>query len=195
MPSPRAAASLPAASLQRGFGPSPVSARARAKHIGKYSPVLSCDRLDKGGTRGVLLRFARHHAGRNSMASKESKGQKQTVERVMHEFKHGELASSSGRKVKSRKQAVAIALSEAGASNRNTPEENKHNLARTKRRERKGETAQAQDEGRGAKAKSSRSSGRGGEKTRAELYAEAKRKKVAGRSKMSKDELARAVGA
>jgi hypothetical protein len=32
----------------------------------------------------------------------------------MHEYKHGELDSGrSGRKVKSRKQAVAIALSEA----------------------------------------------------------------------------------
>ncbi len=36
-------------------------------------------------------------------------------EKVMHEFKHGELHSGSkkGPKVKSRKQAVAIALSEA----------------------------------------------------------------------------------
>jgi hypothetical protein len=31
---------------------------------------------------------------------------------VMREFKHGRLRSSSGRKVKKRKQAVAIALSE-----------------------------------------------------------------------------------
>ena len=35
----------------------------------------------------------------------------------MHEFKHGEL-KSHGRKVRSPKQAVAIGLSEAGASNR-----------------------------------------------------------------------------
>ena len=35
----------------------------------------------------------------------------------MHEFKHGELRSgTSEQKVKSRRQAVAIALSEAGAS-------------------------------------------------------------------------------
>jgi hypothetical protein len=31
----------------------------------------------------------------------------------MHEFKRGKLKSSSGRKVKSRKQAIAIGLSEA----------------------------------------------------------------------------------
>ena len=38
------------------------------------------------------------------------------VERVMHEFKTGALKSSSGQKVTNRKQAVAIALSEAGMS-------------------------------------------------------------------------------
>lgn len=35
------------------------------------------------------------------------------VEKVMHEYKHGDLKSSSGDKVTSRKQAVAIGLSEA----------------------------------------------------------------------------------
>ena len=35
------------------------------------------------------------------------------VEKAMHEFKRGELKSGSGAKVKSRKQAVAIGLSEA----------------------------------------------------------------------------------
>lgn len=35
---------------------------------------------------------------------------------VMGEFKRGSLKSSSGKKVTSRKQAVAIALSEAGKS-------------------------------------------------------------------------------
>jgi hypothetical protein len=34
----------------------------------------------------------------------------------MHEFKHGELKSGRGGKVKSRRQAIAIALKEAGAS-------------------------------------------------------------------------------
>jgi hypothetical protein len=40
--------------------------------------------------------------------------------KVMHEFKHGKLHSGSkqGPKVKSRKQAVAIAMSEAGKSKR-----------------------------------------------------------------------------
>lgn len=35
------------------------------------------------------------------------------MKKVMHEFKEGELRSSSGRRVRSRKQAVAIGLSEA----------------------------------------------------------------------------------
>jgi hypothetical protein len=34
----------------------------------------------------------------------------------MHEFKHHTLKSGSGRKVKSRKQAIAIAMSESGQS-------------------------------------------------------------------------------
>ena len=35
------------------------------------------------------------------------------VEKVMHEYKMGTLKSSSGKKVTSRKQAIAIALSES----------------------------------------------------------------------------------
>jgi hypothetical protein len=45
-------------------------------------------------------------------SSSASKGRGQT-EKVMHEFKHGTLKSGGKKKVKSRKQAVAIALSEA----------------------------------------------------------------------------------
>ena len=46
------------------------------------------------------------------MAKTATKG-KGKVEKVMHEFKQGTLKSSSGRKVTDRKQAVAVALSEA----------------------------------------------------------------------------------
>lgn len=43
---------------------------------------------------------------------------KDKVEKVLHEYKEGDLHSGSktGPKVKSRKQAIAIALSEAGKS-------------------------------------------------------------------------------
>jgi hypothetical protein len=49
------------------------------------------------------------------MATKMSKGQKK-IGKVMHEYKTGELhsGSKSGPMVKSRKQAIAIAMSEAG---------------------------------------------------------------------------------
>jgi hypothetical protein len=83
------------------------------------------------------------------MAPRESEPQKETVEQVMHEFKHGELRSgTSGQKVKNRKQAVAIALSEAGASNQQTPKESEEHLRHTKAKERRGETAKDEAEGR-----------------------------------------------
>ena len=47
---------------------------------------------------------------------KETKGQQKKVKRVMHEYKHGDLKSGKDGKVKSRKQAIAIAMSEAGIS-------------------------------------------------------------------------------
>jgi len=48
------------------------------------------------------------------MASKYGKKASDKVEKAMHERKHGTLKSgSSGKKVKSRKQAIAIGLSEA----------------------------------------------------------------------------------
>jgi hypothetical protein len=113
------------------------------------------------------------------MAARQSGAQKETVARVMHEFKHGELRiRGSGPKVKNPKQAVAIALHEAGATNQESPKKNKENLRRTKAKEWRGETARDEAEG-----------GR----TKAQLYAEATRKGVAGRSRMSKAELERAL--
>ena len=47
-----------------------------------------------------------------------SQSQKRKVKKVMHEYKEGDLKSGSGRKVKCRKQAVAIAMSESGQSKR-----------------------------------------------------------------------------
>lgn len=45
------------------------------------------------------------------MATKAQKQNK--VQKVMHEFKEGKLRSSAGPKITNRKQAVAVALSEA----------------------------------------------------------------------------------
>ncbi len=78
---------------------------------------------------------------------KETKEQKDTVGRVMHEYKHGELETGTGKPVKSRRQAVAIALHEAGASNQESPEKNRENLKRTKKKERAGKTAKQEKEG------------------------------------------------
>jgi len=47
-----------------------------------------------------------------------SGSQKRKVKKVMREYKEGKLKSGSGRKVKSRKQALAIAMSESGQSKR-----------------------------------------------------------------------------
>jgi len=46
---------------------------------------------------------------------------KEKVHKVMKEHKAGTLKSSSGKKVKSRKQAVAIALSEARSAGAKIP--------------------------------------------------------------------------
>ena len=101
--------------------------------------------------------------------AKESKAQRETVERVMREWKEGELETSRGTPVKSQRQAVAIALHEAGASRDETPAKSRKNLRTTKAREQKSE------------------------ETREALYAEATKRRIAGRSRMTKAELVRAL--
>lgn len=100
----------------------------------------------------------------------------------MHEFKHGELETSRGKKVKNPKQAIAIGLHEAGASKYESKEKNRENLKRTKARERHGATEKDRSE-----------HGNSREPTRAQLYEEAKRRDISGRSKMNKHELERAL--
>ncbi len=111
---------------------------------------------------------------------RESPAQREVMERVMHELKEGELATSTGRKVTSRRQAIAIGLEEAGGSNRQSPKAQESALRRTKRRERKGETARQRDEKRGV--------------TKRQLYERAKRRHIPGRSKMTKEQLRNALG-
>ena len=82
--------------------------------------------------------------------AKASLRQQKTAGRVMHEFKHGELKSGpggKGGKVRSRKQAIAIALKESGSSKFDSERENKRNLARSKRKEAAGDTGQQEREG------------------------------------------------
>ena len=84
--------------------------------------------------------------------------------------------------MKNPRQAIAIALSEAGVSNRKPPAQNRRARATTKAKEAKGETAQQEKEGRSAASRN-----------RTDLYAEARKRDIPGRSKMSKAELARAL--
>ena len=154
--------------------------------------------------------------------AKESMAQRKTAGRVMHEFKHGELKSGrggKGGKVKSRRQATAIALQEAGASKYDSAKRNRSNLRRTERKEATGRTAQQEREGKshvGAyrKRESTKAmAGRNARKqtarghraavgrarkadghTRHELYAKARERHVEGRSKMTKRQLENALG-
>lgn len=127
------------------------------------------------------------------MPRHETPAQRETIERVMHEFKHGELKTAAGeRKVKNPKQAIAIALNEAGASKYESASENKRNLRRTKAKERRGESYRDQAEGKSSRGKSARGRN-GGDKTKAELYEEAKKRDIAGRSKMNKTQLEKAL--
>jgi hypothetical protein len=72
---------------------------------------------------------------RERMARKYSKGASKKVEKVMHERKKGTLKSGSGRKVKSRKQAIAIGLSEARKAGAKVPKKAKRKTKRkTKKR-------------------------------------------------------------
>ena len=94
--------------------------------------------------------------------------QRKTLGRVMHEYEHGELKSGPGGKagpVKNRKQAIAIALHEAGASKFDSPEERQRSFTRTKEKEAKGETYQQEAEGKshvGARGKRESSPAMGG---------------------------------
>jgi Family of unknown function (DUF6496) len=152
----------------------------------------------------------------------ESSRQKRITGRVMHEFKHGELKSGRGGKagkVKNRRQAIAIALQEAGASKYDSARRNRRNLHRTEQKEAKGRTAQQEREGKShvgayrkresTKAMAGRNSrkqttrGRHAAAARArqpdgytlrELYEKAKRQNVEGRSKMTKRQLENALG-
>ena len=55
------------------------------------------------------------------MAREYSKAAQKKVEKMMQERKEGTLRSGSGKKVKSRKQAIAIGLSEARKAGKKVP--------------------------------------------------------------------------
>ena len=61
------------------------------------------------------------------MAKQAATKGKSKVRKVMHEFKEGSLKSGSGKKVTNRKQAVAVALSEARKAGARIPEKSSVN--------------------------------------------------------------------
>ena len=125
------------------------------------------------------------------MAKKQNPKQREIVARVMREFKHSDLASSSGQNVENPRKAIAVALHEAGASREETPAGNRRNLARTVAKERRAEAGRTRGSGQAAPAARMR---RGGDRSRAALYEEAARRGISGRSRMTKAQLARALG-
>ncbi|WP_299180656.1 DUF6496 domain-containing protein [uncultured Chryseobacterium sp.] len=57
--------------------------------------------------------------------TKYSEKAQEKIGKVMHEFKEGKLKSSSGKKVSSKKQAVAIGISEAKEAGLKVPKKKK----------------------------------------------------------------------
>jgi hypothetical protein len=84
---------------------------------------------NKCGQRAFFSWAAEHYricCGECLMARKYSKGASKDVERAMRKRKKGTLRSGrSGRKVKSRKQAIAIGLSEARKKGKKVPRRRK----------------------------------------------------------------------
>jgi hypothetical protein len=115
--------------------------------------------------------------------AKTSMSQRKTMGRVMHEYAHGELKSGprgKAGKVKSRRQAIAIALKEAGASRYESAKENKRNLRRSKRKEATGRTYQQETEGKGrvgARGKRESSQAMGGRNAKAPSRRQATRRR------------------
>jgi uncharacterized protein DUF6496 len=67
--------------------------------------------------------------------AKYSKGAQKKVKRAMHEKKTGQLKSGrSGKKVKSRKQAIAIGLSEARRSGAKVPKKKSSSRSRGRKK-------------------------------------------------------------
>jgi hypothetical protein len=73
-------------------------------------------------------------AAKKKSTRKYGKGASEKVGKAMHEKKHGTLRSGSGKKVKSRKQAIAIGLSEARREGKKVPAKKKSSRKTSKRK-------------------------------------------------------------
>jgi Family of unknown function (DUF6496) len=68
------------------------------------------------------------------MARKYSRSASSDVKKEMHKFKKGKLKTSAGKKVKSRRQAIAIGLSEARRKGKKVPKKRAGKTSRKRRR-------------------------------------------------------------
>ena len=94
-----------------------VTRRRSTKSTSKRASSSRSRKSTSGGRKSSSSRKSASSRGRKTGSSRGGK-----VEKVMHEYKHGDLKSGgSGRKVKSRKQAIAIGLSEARKSGEHVP--------------------------------------------------------------------------
>jgi hypothetical protein len=126
---------------------SPGGAALRARQpkgvIGKYDHTTLPKQVPWGGASpragGHAVRPAppevrppwAHHNRRSRTMAKTDATTERKVGEVMHEFKEGELKSGSGKKVRSRKQAIAIALSEARDAGGKVPDPPKKKARKT----------------------------------------------------------------
>lgn len=101
----------------------PASKKATTKKSAtkKSSPAKSTSKKSEPKKTATKNSATRKSAAKKSTAKKSSGSEGGKVEKVMHEFKEGTLKSSSGDKVKSRKQAIAIGLSEAREAGEKVP--------------------------------------------------------------------------
>jgi len=78
---------------------------------------------------GKLIQFGRYfvliniiYLKKNNIMAKYSEKAQEKVHETMHEMQEGKLRSGSGKKVTSRKQAIAIGLSEARKEGAKVPD-------------------------------------------------------------------------
>jgi len=87
-------------------------------------PTTQRSRSSRSSSRSGSSRSRRSSSSSNRSRSKGRKYSPKaqtSVKKEMHKLKRGKLKSGSGRKVKSRKQAIAIGLSEARRSGAKVP--------------------------------------------------------------------------
>jgi hypothetical protein len=117
------------------------SKKCNRRAAGRLAPLMHGMRF-QAPNGGARMASAREPGGalkkrkakrRNAMAPRYGRKASEKVERAMHEMKRGQLRSGgSGRKVTSRKQAIAIGLSEARRAGGKVPKRAGASRSRTR---------------------------------------------------------------